>query len=112
MPARRNIQTEATCGRKSDKGGQQLHPGQWYSGAFPVFSDDLLTPASEATRHVNFVEVVRGQSLRTLVLWKQFWDRVPGAVREVQGALTEDVTGVATNRFVLGKWLFVSHTPR
>jgi len=37
MPARRNIQTEATCGRKSDKGGQQLHPGQWYSGGVPGF---------------------------------------------------------------------------
>jgi hypothetical protein len=68
MPARRNIPDRSYLWtQESDKGGQQLHPGQWYSGAFPVFSDDLLTPASEATRHVNFVEVVRGQSLRTLV---------------------------------------------
>ena len=48
--------------RKVTRAVNSCIPANGAAGAFPIFSDDLLTPASGATRHVNFV---RGQSLRT-----------------------------------------------
>jgi hypothetical protein len=58
----------------------------------------------------TFVKVVRGQSLRTRSL-EAILGYTARSSEGDTGALTKDAAGVATNRFVLGKWLSFKHTP-